>query len=778
MVDIMVNVRGSISDLQSKLATAKSTIASFTKSSRAISVASSMEAIQIPDIPNLGEGFNLGGISRGIEEFIVMLEYVKNSMQQIIPISNNVSKSIEEMGNNAKYVESEFNIITNVAKNLNEELKKKSEIGKIQTPDTNKELIIGGIPQWIEELVDILQHVKDSMQQIIPVSNDLSNSIEMVGSNTETTRGLIELLTYVKDSMQQIIPTSNNISNVMQEMGNSGVLAVGGTAQWIKELVGILLAAKDSMQQIVPVSNNVANSIQTVASNAKILEGEFTVLSGETNAATGVINAATGVIANFDKELKKKPADVSNFIKSLQWLQDSFGKLGSKLGRSGKMLAWFGFRLTMIGRMFSRQLTKTISKTVGIFKNWDKTIQSIGVGLGFLAASGNLSGDAQNMMIDAMKDAPMVGMQLEGVMAALSALFVNIGADVLPKLASAFLDLIVVLNDVWSENSEKFKPIIDKIADETIPKLIDVIKSVGPEAIEGFLNGLNSGIKAITGIIDNFDIWMPKIGETTGYLIAMSPVLTALGLGFFGLSVIMQTISIIFGAISGTIGLLTTTVQASGQAAGVMATVLNGPLILALGAVALLVATIILWWEELTDAWNMLVAPAIEALQKAFGHLYNSLGINIDWMDALKRATAPVAVALELIMAVVGFLITAFAFLIDKIADLIDWLKTITDPLAAAQDAIAGISKSIKGVLGIKDTKLDILAQTINDQGGMSKSTFDDWTSRQPSTSYIDQEIPIDISINVENMSSDADIDYLVDQVSRGIADQLEANHK
>ena len=68
-------------------------------------------------------------------------------------------------------------------------------------------------------------------------------------------------------------------------------------------------------------------------------------------------------------------------------------------------------------------LMTPIMKGLRVFSTWDKSITEIATSMGFLAASGMLTADMQGTMLDVMGDLPMMGMQVQGMLGALTTLF-------------------------------------------------------------------------------------------------------------------------------------------------------------------------------------------------------------------------------------------------------------------------------------------------------------------------------------------------------------------
>jgi len=226
-----------------------------------------------------------------------------------------------------------------------------------------------------------------------------------------------------------------------------------------------------------------------------------------------------------------------------------------RISSIGRQLTWFGFRLVIIGRIMSRYLTKPLRNAISLFQNWQRTIKQIGTGMGMLAAQGMLTAEGQNMMINAMSALPRVGMMVQGVFAQLSALTANIGADILPMMTKALLDLIKALYEVWQVNSGRVVKILKDMIDSVLPKFIDLIKEVGPLIMTSIVKGFKFAIPLILKIFKVMRPFLPMMAKFAGIMMALSPLLVAVGFGFYFISVPIQAV---IGLIGGLVSILGT----------------------------------------------------------------------------------------------------------------------------------------------------------------------------------------------------------------------------
>jgi len=576
------------------------------------------------------------------------------------------------------------------------------------------------------------------------------------------------------DSIRNVPSATGGIS-----VSGGGGGALAGMSSQLVDYERILSQIYDRWKQMgagIPRLEGQTQMWKDVGAGARYAEAEFRVVE-ET-------------LKDVDAELKQKPKDANAAKSAFDVMIGGLRGLSKTLGGAGKRLAWFGFRLTMIGRMFSRELGKNIKKAVQVFKNWDKTIGDIAVGMGFLASQGLLTGKTQEMMISAMQDLPGIGMQVQGVMGALAAIFTSIGADILPKIIPSIMDFIDMLVRVWEENKGKVLPILDELASETIPRLIQAFEDMAPAILTGLVEGLQDGLDTLTWFMDLVEGNEEQIANWMGQLLALAPILSLIGLGLFGASVIMQVMSIVLG---GLITLFETagTIWAIFNTQGVtLATTLGmqeGALIGLSGAIAPLIALAVVlysWWEEISTIFMNSLMPAIENLVGAFGRLFGALKGNEAMWKMLKIITAPFAIGIMTVVAAVSLLVEAFSFVLDLITsfiqvlngDMMGAVKTVENAFGRLLSPLENLGKGAAGIFETIGGFFDKgrVVDDLETSGEVARDVLSGTAS--PINQGTRQSIMIDIPINIESLSSDIDIDQLTDEISRRIADKLEEN--
>jgi len=416
-------------------------------------------------------------------------------------------------------------------------------------------------------------------------------------------------------------------------------------------------------------------------------------------------------IVSINKALENYRAKNSATGKALTALQAGFSK-------TGKDLQWFGFRLMMLGRIFSRSLMVSVKKVVRQFTNWDRTITQIGTGMGFLAASGMQTAGSYAMMVDGMKNATKTGMAMQGVMAQISALFMNIGADILPAILPAISALITAFQKVWSNHAPAIMDVMKGIAEVINNTLIPIVEDVGGVFMEELAKGLKAGVEGFAWLINAIKPVLPTIAWLLGKLIGLAPVLTMVGAAMFGTSVIFTGLGL---AMKWGVPLIKGVILV----AKMLGIVVGG---LGLPITAVIVALGLLWaawrgnWfgirDIVHDVWDS-ISPVFDSISNAFEGVGESVKGAMDWLKNFGKADNKLVTQLES-----------------------EYGNSIGDTMAAQYEVARA---------GLEALQMQ---------------------SAPPSSP---QTVNIDIGFTGTNISSEMDLDNVVDAVSRALADRMES---
>lgn len=428
-------------------------------------------------------------------------------------------------------------------------------------------------------------------------------------------------------------------------------------------------------------------------------------------------------------EADKEITDTNSPMTEAKKKMSEFGK---KTLNGAKSLQWFGFRLMMVGRMFSRALTGNLANVVGLFKDWDKSLMNIASGLAALAMSGLLTADMQESMIENMMEMVQTGTMVEGLFALLSNLFATIGNDVIPILAEPLANLIWNITKAWDEAWPEVEGTVQKIG-EIIQTLADIASEEGAGIITNFFNGIKDGLGFLVGLIETLKGSLPSFGYWLGVLIAISPVLSFVGLGLFLLS---SAISAVLGPLKFLWTAFDIVGTSMGATPGTLASVSAGfhALLIPMLIIIYVIMGIIKWWDELSANWQSIVIPSLQDLGDAWGRLTGAVGEATSGFDLLKIATYPVYLALSILMVVLSWIIKIVAWLIDRITDLIHIFQAVGSAIDKATGGfLTFVGNVIKAVTGTKEAadgvkeSADKAADAVENAGDKIQKAEDDF---------------------------------------------------
>jgi hypothetical protein len=559
---------------------------------------------------------------------------------------------------------------------------------------------------------------------------------------------------------------------------------------------------RNMMQQAIP-----AGADQKVMMNSlqNIFNKTAETIAGRVSPEFKMFSQAVRDAGYKGQIFGKNFAQIANTVRrsqiagALGGTMKSFGKMFTDVG---KRLSWFGFRLTMMGRMITRELAKPLKKSLQNFKNWDKSIQSVATSMGMLSAFGLMNADRFDMMNKAMNSLPKTGMMVQGAIGALQALMINIGADIIPIIIPAILDLVDAFSRLWEENKGQLIPVIENLVNNVFPALIDIIDEVGGEFMTSFVEGLSGSIGWMGDFLAAIEPILPALGEWLGKIVGIAPLMSILGTVLFSTSVPLQLLGYLFGGLGGTIARVAMTALRFGVPFSTLGIVFAG--------IGIIIATVILHFKQIKEAIQTTLMPAITRLKDAWSKLTGGMFENASAMDILKAATFPFSLAIRGIIWVVSAAIEVLAFLMDMASTVGTVLFNLGYRLA---ELFTSIPDMISGAIdGIKDfvDELDILGrisdalfgnsigEDIQDQMGIANTAFQGLRSQTrlataelkalpsavevgdmtgftntPTSGGGTKEVYITLELNIENVSSDVDVDELADRVSRAIADRV-----
>jgi hypothetical protein len=419
-----------------------------------------------------------------------------------------------------------------------------------------------------------LTEARDKIKDFIKESTNAQKETKTIVDTTSWGKGNVapSFASYKSPEMQKMMdemnaqePKTSIFSDLAKQATDAFTSIGGGVAGFQTEFAGAL-------ELISPEIAIVGTLMQTTSA---IGEAAWGALQAAISGVQGALDAVWGAMQTGWEVAQRLWDVIVGLAQSLLELGknllggvwDGLSKVGQSMTDSvmkfddlftasknaGQKLAWFGFRLTMMGRQLSRGLMQPLNNAIQLFKGWEGAMTDVALGMGFLAAQGGLSSGIQDMMLGALEKLPDVGMKVVGMLSAISAFIINVGADIVNIAYPAIMDLIGALWNLWNEAKGPILAVLKTLVDRILPRLLDIIDKIGPALITGFVNGLEKGADALITVLDAVKPFLPAFMEVFGIILALSPLMSAFGEILFTLSVPLQAFGSIFSSLFGAV---------------------------------------------------------------------------------------------------------------------------------------------------------------------------------------------------------------------------------
>jgi len=311
--------------------------------------------------------------------------------------------------------------------------------------------------------------------------------------------------------------------------------------------------------------------------------------------------------------------------------QEQWQRLIRSVTRFGFRIGWFAYRLVMIGRIIIRWMQRPIQRMIDVMRNWERSLEEIMFGMALLELEGLATGETLSLLERIMEELPDVGMQVQGMMSLVTALFALAGTTVMRELVPAFVRLLEVIMKVWSSMETQLIVVIRDLIDRVLPVLIRLIEEAGPAFIIGIAQGLATVIPMIVEFLHSIRGLMPYISRLIGFLIPLAPVMVAIGTALYFVGPVMEAIAASLKILAALAGLLHLSLVplASAIGAAVIAFLLlkdiMGPIPALFASLAVGIGTYLIVMKLVTlvlakvTALGLTAAPAIKGLGVAIG---------------------------------------------------------------------------------------------------------------------------------------------------------------
>jgi phage-related minor tail protein len=296
-----------------------------------------------------------------------------------------------------------------------------------------------------------------------------------------------------------------------------------------------------------------------------------------------------------------------------------------------------------------------------------------------------------------------------------------------------------------------------------VGKLLPLISKIGP-AVQGALGPVGIILGILTLLYTTNENFRNSINDLIGTLMSsLAPILSTLGEVFNQLMAAIGPVVTLLG-------------DALGQAIGVLMPILDSLLAILMPIVNIFIQKFVTQIKMLSNFIQILVAvlqPLIVILN-----------------DVLS------AVLQTIVMPILSALMSMIGGITDLISPLISWVGDLTDKfknlvvkaLKPVSDALGFIWGLLKSILGIKDEDVDIKVNYKTDDLGVTNQIAQQEAMKgiitnnnqalsntsNTTSNYTDNSTKnIEIHVTVENYAQEVDIDNMVEQINRKLAEQF-----
>ena len=430
-----------------------------------------------------------------------------------------------------------------------------------------------------------------------------------------------------------------------------------------------------------------------------ILAGEIdeTKMFGEAMESLGLENE------KFNMGLEQVKKSLGNFGKGIL-------KQIGPMQKFGRTIGFMGFIMSISAQRMWRSFKGVLQIFTGLageFMNVDRAANVFTNSVKALAMGGQLTDERMQGLLLTFGDTFQNSIDLAAQVAILQGYFEELKNAAIQPVIDVLTDLTTNMDEMdW----ETFKADVEGAAGAFIGPLYDALAkilgideeaegeggvlgkigewlNVAASAAGNFGAGIIKGGAALIqfatdiGILNEgggLDQFSENLGKTIIPLMAIGIPLTIVGTLLSSLGIIVKTVQGSIKFLTGALGIST-----------------GSGLALALGVVIGLVGALIFWWDEIKAVWDENVLPALDRLKEALGGDEGIAGIMRGLKIFLKGAFIPFALAIDVIILALTWLIDKLTETITKIKNAIQWWKDL---------------------LGIKDKKKDYGEAGVSDE--------------------------------------------------------------
>jgi len=430
----------------------------------------------------------------------------------------------------------------------------------------------------------------------------------------------------------------------------------------------------------------------------------------------------------------------------------------TRLARTGYRLGWFGYRTTIVGRILMRWWLAPIQDAIQAFVNWQKAVGLMTLAIGMLGATAHLTGRRYGFLLEGAERIMEIGPKFTAAWMYMSAVMLRLSLEVAEPLIPLFYEIGDMLMEI--------APIVRDTLGNALRTLVglvinnmDVIKefiiAILPPLASGFIWGAKTLIGLVNAFVNASTVLGPFLNlgvKLLGFFMSLSPLLVPVGLGLYLVSsaltgfgnVLLPVMGYVAKFIIMLVNWRATLIGVAFKISGFITTLMSlNPWILAIVAAVTAAVIIFIKWKDIVK-WitNLLekLKKVLGGVAKWFSNIFGGVKKATDSMEGAVNATAELGESFDEIQEdLQGFCFRHIAPDIRRFAEQMSYAtiqsRRLHEELTGLQGNLGGMRGGMPGSFG----------------GPLSQTVY--------------------VTVEIGTVTSEVDLDQIVDAVSRGIAE-------
>ena len=287
-----------------------------------------------------------------------------------------------------------------------------------------------------------------------------------------------------------------------------------------------------------PAEKNIRAIVQNMVAAKGTIDSATSSMIDSVRATISSKEAAKLFTQALEEELglTKKSTKVNRSV------QKVLDKTSGYMSRLGMRLSWFGYRLTMMGRILMGWFIKPIEMAISSLTDWEKSIETTVTAMGFLEATGNMTAKRFEILEKTLRILPERGIEMTAAWSYLQSTLITLLSAAGYPLIKLFYALGDAIASLVPFIETFLVPAIQSIVGEVIG-LIPGFLVVAKTAIPAFVLGLQTGIPVLFSFIDALRPLIPTLAALLGFVAPFTPILVLLGTSLYFVSAALTGLS-------------------------------------------------------------------------------------------------------------------------------------------------------------------------------------------------------------------------------------------